>query len=76
MRGVKRRMPASWNELHSTTAHAGCGWRRASSLSAVPMLPPATASIPAPRIRCSTSAVTVVLPLVPVMPMTGQSSCS
>jgi hypothetical protein len=45
--GAKSRVIASWKDDTSTTAISGGGSRSASSESAVPMLPPAGASLPA-----------------------------
>jgi len=63
---------SSWKELISTTAQSSCALRAATSLKGNPMLPQASARMPAALSSAAVSPVVVVLPLVPVTAITGQ----
>ena len=73
MRGVKRSMSASWNELASTTTQSGCSSDAARSPTAqCRCCRPPVHRGPRAVSRCAISAVVVLLPFVPVTAITRQ----
>src|SRR5262245_52240253 len=71
-RGRKRSTHSSWNDETSVTATSGGS--AAARTSGVPRLPPVKTRRPPAASARPTSVVVVLLPFVPVMPITGQSS--
>src|SRR5690606_40064363 len=67
-------LPISWVVLKldsSSTTHASSGMDSAASKSGLPMFPPTYTGLGPRRSISPTRLVVVVLPLLPVMPMTG-----
>ena len=60
-------MVASWKLESSATSQPSAGRAASSPVMMVPMLPTASAPMPAACSRCVVSEVVVVFPLVPVM---------
>jgi hypothetical protein len=66
----------AWKLDSSITHASGAGATSSSSSSGRPMLPASAVRLPAARSRCAISALTVLLPLVPVTQIVLSPACS